>query len=43
MGFQSRRYPITEVRSIMNGSDCLLFAAKIKRNPNPSKKPRKKI
>jgi hypothetical protein len=25
MGFESRRYPVNEVRSIMNGKDCLLF------------------
>jgi len=28
MGFKSRRYPIDEVRCIMNGKDCLLFSAK---------------
>ena len=30
MGFKSRRYPINEVRSIMNGKDCLLFIEKKK-------------
>jgi hypothetical protein len=30
MGFKSRRYPIDEVRCIMNGKDCLLFSAKRK-------------
>jgi hypothetical protein len=30
MGFKSRRYPIDEVRCIMNGKDCLLFSAKKK-------------
>ena len=28
MGFKSRRYPINEVRNIMNGKDCLLFIDK---------------
>ncbi|MGD9279741.1 MAG: hypothetical protein PVF60_02570, partial [Desulfobacterales bacterium] len=28
MGFKSRRYPINEVRVIMNGKDCLLFTAR---------------
>jgi hypothetical protein len=28
MGFKSRRYPITDVRRVMNHKDCLLFNAK---------------
>ncbi len=28
MGFKGRRYPINEVRHIMNGKDCLMFSAK---------------
>jgi len=35
MGFKSRRYPINEVRNIMNGKDCLLFAARKKMNFDP--------
>jgi hypothetical protein len=30
MGFKSRRYPITQVRSVMNGKNCLLFTLKEK-------------
>jgi hypothetical protein len=37
MGFKSRRYPINEVRNIMNAKDCLLFTA-IKVNEAPCKK-----
>jgi len=33
MVFKSRRYPINEVRSIMNGKGCLLFTEKKKRIP----------
>jgi len=28
MGFKSQRYPIDEVRRIMNGKHCLLFTAR---------------
>jgi hypothetical protein len=31
MGFKSRRYPIDEVRSALNGADCLLYRPKAKR------------
>jgi hypothetical protein len=33
MGFKSRRYPINEVRLVMNGKCCMLFNAK-KIKPN---------
>jgi hypothetical protein len=38
MGFKSRRYPITEVRSIMNGESCLLFSAKKKKKSQSGEK-----
>jgi len=28
MGFKSRRYPINEVRRVMDGKDCLFFTRK---------------
>jgi hypothetical protein len=37
MGFKSRRYPINEVRHIMSGKDCLLFAAREENKLQPSK------
>jgi hypothetical protein len=37
MGFKGRRYPINEVRNIMNGKDCLLFT-EIGLNEAPRKK-----
>jgi len=32
MGFESRRYPINEVRHIMKGKDCLLFTERKRAN-----------
>jgi hypothetical protein len=36
MGFKSRRYPITQVRRIMNGKNCLLFTSRKKRKAQSS-------